>query len=151
MKEILLVCTGNTCRSSMASALLKDLLVKKQRIDQFKINSAGLAAQTGGKASTHAIQVMKEEGLDLDSHQATQLTPQAVEQADLVLTMTSGHKRIILQVMPKARGKVFTLKEFVGNSLEDLDVVDPFGQSIEDYRICAQEIKILLEKLLEKL
>ena len=151
MREILLVCTGNTCRSSMASALLKDLLVRKQKIDQFKINSAGLAAQTGDKASPHAIQVVKEEGLDLDTHRATQLTPQAVEQADLILTMTSGHKRIILQVMPKARGKVFTLKEFVGNSLEDQDVLDPFGQSIEVYHSCAQEIKLLLEKLVEKL
>jgi len=151
MKKILLVCTGNTCRSSMASVLLKDLLAKKNIADKFIISSAGLAAQNGDKASSFAIQVMEEQGLDLHNHQATQLTPQAVEEVDLILTMTSGHKKIILQVMPKARGRVFTLKEFAGNSLEDLDVVDPFGQPKEVYQKCAQELKCLLERALEKL
>lgn len=151
IRQILLVCTGNTCRSSMASALLKDLMAKQDLLNQFKISSAGLAAQTGSKASHFAIQVMEEEGLNLNSHQATQLTTEAIDEADLILTMTNGHKKIILQIVPNARGKVFTLKEFIGNSLEDWEVLDPYGQSLDTYRQCGAELKDLLEKLVKKL
>ena len=73
MKTILFVCTGNTCRSSMAEALFKDIL-KKNYPDKFKdinVISAGVAARNGDKASPNAIKAMQELGIDLSCHSAT--------------------------------------------------------------------------------
>lgn len=151
IKRILLICTGNTCRSSMAGVLMQDLLNKKNLSQHFSIGSAGLAAQVGSGASLYALQIMEERGLDLYKHQATQVTPELLAQADLILTMTSGHKKVISHVMPEVQNKVYTLKEWAENSMEDLDIVDPFGKSIEVYRQCAQELTELLEKAVEKL
>jgi len=135
----------------MAGVLLQNLLDKKNLSQQFQVSSAGLAAQSGCKASEYALQVIAEMGLDLHKHRATQVTPEILEEADLILTMTSGHKKVIVHVMPEIQEKVYTLKEWVGNSMEDLDVVDPFGQSIQVYRQCAKELTYLLEKTVEKL
>ncbi|WP_026477361.1 low molecular weight protein arginine phosphatase [Alkaliphilus transvaalensis] len=150
MKKILLVCTGNTCRSSMAEALLKRLL--EERTDHLKdifVSSAGTYAVEGDRASSHAIIVMEERGLSLEEHRSSPLSQDLLEEADLVLTMTIGHKRAILQVVPYMEDKVYTLKEYIGDN--SLDITDPYGQSLEIYRKCSDEIYQCLSKLLDKL
>lgn len=130
---------------------MQEMLAKQNLLGEFEVSSAGLSAQNGAKASSYAIKAMEEMGLDLDGHRARQATAEIFAQADLILTMTGSHKKVILHVMPELNGRVYTLKEYVGNSMEDLDVLDPFGQSIDTYRQCSKEIRKLLEKSMEKL
>lgn len=147
MLSILVVCTGNTCRSPMAEALLKQKANEAGLSDQVHISSAGLAAGGVFPASQGAHNVMRQRGLDLSAHYSHQLMPQDIEVADLVLTMTKGHKQSILAFFPEARDKVFTLPEYAGiNS----DVDDPYGGDVRVYDACANQIAQMVDRIWEK-
>lgn len=150
MKTILFVCTGNTCRSSMAEGMFKKMLKEAaQKKEGVRVISAGTATMKGLKASENAIRVMEEKGIDLTYHAATPITKDLIEEADLILTMTKNHKQQVLQMVPTAKEKVYTLKEYAGDTG---DILDPFGQSVCVYRDCAKEIeeglKVLVQKIL---
>lgn len=148
-KKILFVCTGNTCRSPMAEHLLKEKL-KKMNIDNIEVESAGLSAFFPQKASKNAILVMNEIGIDISSHVSRLINEEMIKESTLILTMERYHKEVITKMYPGTADKVFTLKEYVMNTKEDLDVVDPYGGNIEEYRRCRDELSYLLDKLLSK-
>ncbi|MDC3411785.1 low molecular weight protein arginine phosphatase [Aquibacillus sp. 3ASR75-11] len=104
--RILFVCTGNTCRSPMAEALLK------QKNDQIKVQSAGIFAGKGQRASQGTIDVLKEKGIPFH-HQSQPITRDLLNWADLVLAMTTQHKQTIVMEYPEFYDKIFTLKEYV--------------------------------------
>ncbi len=111
---LLFVCTGNTCRSSMAEAIARDYLSRRSNSSRrIRIISAGTGAVDNEPASLHAKTVMNELGIDLAGHRARKLTPELVEEADLILVMTERHKEHIERIEEKARGKVYLLKEYV--------------------------------------
>ena len=147
MKKIVFVCTGNTCRSSMAEALFKKMLDDKGKSKEFKVSSCGTHAIFGLPASENAIQVMKDEGTDLSGHRSRPLTEDILT-ADLVLTMTLSQKEYILSIFPEMRGKVFTLGEYAGDGRE---IPDPIGMDTNFYRMVAREIKAKLQKIITKL
>ena len=156
MKTILFVCTGNTCRSSMAEALLKHTIknINEEKKKDINVISAGVAAREGDRANPNAIKAMKELGIDLMGHSATQLTEELIDKADLILTMTQNHKDMVMIMNPRARGKVYSLLEYIGEGATgcgNLDIQDPFGGSIEIYRYSATQIKEALNKLIDKL
>lgn len=153
MKNILFVCTGNTCRSSMAEALFKDMLegVGKD-MEQIKVHSAGIFAVAEQGASPQAIIVMENRGIDLAEHKAKLLTKEKIEEADLILTMTRRHKNSVIDIIPEAKSKVYTLKEYISEGDKSLlDITDPFGQPVEEYEKTAKEIKEALKKVLAKI
>ncbi|CCQ94989.1 Low molecular weight protein-tyrosine-phosphatase ywlE [[Clostridium] ultunense Esp] len=149
--KVLFVCTGNTCRSPMAEALLRHLVG-----DEMEVKSAGILAFEGSPASPHAIQVMEERGIELN-HTARQIDEPLMSWADLILTMTIGHKRSLQNHFPQYTDKVFTLKEYAHSLSQDgsispdspLDIDDPFGGDVEQYRKAAQDIEEALKKWLE--
>jgi len=142
---ILIVCTGNTCRSPMAESLLKDKL--KQQVDSMTIRvvSAGVSAQPGGPASEGAVLAIKERGLSLDDHQSRSISQGLLERSDLILTMTSNHRQAILSRWPHVSSKIFSLAP------AGTDVSDPYGGPIEAYRKCADRIDQCLDQWIEKL
>lgn len=144
MFRILFVCTGNTCRSPMAEAILKN-----KNIPGLEVKSAGIFAINGQEASKHAQTVLAEKEIP-SSHLSSQLTKETIDWATHVFAMTTSHKQSILSFFPEAKEKTYTLKEFVGEK-EQLDVLDPFGGTIETYRATYEELKGLIDTLLKKL
>lgn len=150
MNNILIVCTGNTCRSSMAEALLRHILERESMASQYSVSSAGTSAFPGMPASYNAIEALAKLGIDLSFHSSSAVSKEAVDNAVLILTMTAAHKKYLQQLHPEAAGKTFTLKEYAGDG-KDGDISDPFGGDIDTYIYCRNDILGNLEKLIEKL
>lgn len=132
----------------MAEQLFKDMLKKQGNQSAYEVSSAGINAIPHQYASDNSIEVMKEKGIDLDSHRSTMLTINLIEAQDLVLTMTQSHKDAILSSVPHLRDRVYTLKEYAGLTG---DICDPFGGSIETYSRALEDIEHSIIKLIKKL
>lgn len=149
---IVIVCTGNTCRSPMAEALLRQLLAQRLNCPPEQLEdrgvlvmSAGIAAMAGGRASAESVEVMKRRGLDLTDHAAQPVTDRLVRHADMIFTMTAGHRAGLLAHWPEAAQRTHML------CTEGRDVSDPIGGPLELYSQCAEQIEELLTARLEDL
>jgi protein-tyrosine phosphatase len=149
---ILTVCTGNTCRSPMAELLTRKLLAEELKcgIDQledqgFIIMSAGISAMAGGRPAPEAVEVMASRGLDLRTHISQPLTERLVRHADLILTMTHGHRQAVVEQWPEAAGRTRLLCS------DGQDVADPIGCAIDAYRRCAEQLEAALRECVKEL
>jgi protein-tyrosine phosphatase len=137
--QVLLVCTGNTCRSPMAEVLAREVLQDRQGVS---VASAGVFAGDGNAATPEAVEAMRAMGLDLSPHRSRGLTRQMIDEADQVYTMTASHRRAVLDLVPDAEIKVQRLDP-------DADIDDPIGGDLETYRATAEQIRAALEKRLK--
>jgi len=119
------------------------------RFKSVKIKSAGLFAQEGMPATPEAIEVMMREGLDLRSHRSTQVDGGMIEDADLIITMTRSQKDQLTKSYPYKKDKIFTLGEMAG--YEDFELSDPFGQGLAEYIKTFEQIKKMVNIIVERL
>lgn len=167
MGPILVVCTGNICRSPLGEAALRARLG-----DRASIASAGTYGQQGSGATEGSVIAGGELGLSLEAHRARRLSIDDVEAADLVIAMEREHRDAVTRAVPDAAPKTFTLKELVlllerapiDGATEDrlaeadrrreeraaegdLDVADPYGDTLDSYRRIAGEIDAWTDRL----
>jgi protein-tyrosine phosphatase len=149
---VVVVCTGNTCRSPMAEGLLQKRLADRLGCEIADleqrgviVRSAGVAASAGGPAAPNAVQAMQQRGLDLSQHASQPVTDLLMRFADSVLTLTEGHRQAILAEWPEADSKTSPLRS------DGYDVADPIGGSLDTYLQCADEIDAHLGQWVDSL
>lgn len=118
-RNIILICTGNICRSPMAEALL----VKQLANLDIQVSSAGTAALLYHPADPHAQQTMSEHGFDITGHRARQATRELLIQTDLILTLDQSHSDWIRGRFPELQGRVHKFGRWRNN----IDIFDPYG------------------------
>lgn len=130
MKSIVVICTGNTCRSPMAEGIIKKLLTEL-KIDDTIVSSMGLLAFKGDYASESTIEALEEIGVDMRSHRSKGIVAEEVIKADKIYVMTNNHK-VALQ-------RVFAEHD-LAKKIVVLNIDDPFQLSTSKYRECRDKM-----------
>ena len=152
--KVCFVCTGNTCRSPMAQAMLNDMgrvpefcsacppeLLRKRRIIA---SSAGISAIDGMPISENAAMALQDAGIraltdnDYINHRAKMLDISDLALNDLVVGITSRHAMALIANYPQFASKIISMDE---------DIPDPFGGDIDDYKACLEKIRKSIEKM----
>ena len=149
-RRILFVCTGNTCRSPMAAALLNDLSRPREicsagelcAAPRYIATSAGLYANAGDPITPAAVQALREAGIkphpdnDYTAHRARLVSAEMVAEADEIVGLTASHAMQLMLRFPEAASKISTLP---------MDIPDPYGRSAEVYRDCLAQLRYAIE------
>ena len=143
----------------MAEGLFR-IGLRNRRCTEVEVASAGTWAYVGSSATPEAVEVVGQRGADITGHRSRPLSKDDVDAADLVIVMTSVHKKEILDVAPAARDKMFLIKELaeirprprLGGGVSvlwegqrpawrrELDLDDPIGLPLGAYKRCARLI-----------
>jgi protein-tyrosine-phosphatase len=171
MSGILVVCTGNICRSPMAEGFLRASLARRLGDDAPAVRSAGLAGWDGSGATDEAIRAAGELGVDIGAHVARHLDDPILDEPDLIVCMTAEQRDAIARSRPDVAGRTFTLSELVllleaspatgpidtrvaaaaaarnGSTSRPGDIHDPLGEPLDGYRRVAAELHELSDRL----
>ena len=143
--SLLLVCSGNLCRSPMAKGLARKMLAERLGCQPWElenhgieVTSAGTGALGGYPASVHAVEVMGERGIDITDHLSRPITVDAVLASDYIWVMARHHRELVIRLAPEAAERV-ALLDPTGE-----DIADPVGGTEETYQACARHLETAL-------
>ena len=134
INKILVVCTGNTCRSPMVEGIINKIIAD-EKIQDVKVTSMGLSAYDGEGATQYAIDVMKEIDIDISKHESKRVMLQDIVEADKIYVMTLQHQNVILEAFPPAEEKIVVM-----------NISDPFGLNHEKYQQCRDSMLEFFDK-----
>jgi protein-tyrosine-phosphatase len=146
--RILFVCTGNTCRSALAEALARRVLVERALSD-VDVQSAGTSAWDGAPASDGALLVGMERSLDLSQHRAQTLSRELVRDSDLVLAMGPHHLERVEAL--GGGGRAWLLTEYASRGASTRPINDPIGGELELYRATADELEHEIRRVFDRI
>jgi protein-tyrosine phosphatase len=129
IESLLLVCTGNICRSALAEGMFK------QARPSLRTMSAGLDAVSGYSPPEEAIDLARAAGFTIDSHRAQDIQSWMCRHFDLILVMESSQKHELEDRFPFTRGKVFRILENEG-----ADLVDPYKRGLEAFKVAFDDL-----------
>ena len=183
--RVLMVCTANHCRSPIAQQLLAHEAAAQFGSDQaWQVESAGTDVRAPWPMHEYASTVLAERLGEVAPHHSTDLTPAAIQKADLVLTASRSHRSSVVSMVPAALGRSFTILQFARlcaqvppitsgdsgelgreliaaaklarSSLQPVpveldDLADPMGQTLNEFRVCADEVQVAIDAMLRPL
>jgi protein-tyrosine phosphatase len=149
MFEILMVCTGNICRSPMAAGLLRHLMPPDLK-GRISVSSAGTHALHGHQAEPLAVQAMARQGIDISRHRARMIDRTIVRRAGMILTMEHQHLAAVRRMLLWSKSHAKLLTDF-GPLSEGTEIPDPYGGPLESYLLCQQMLRPCIEDLAEEL
>lgn len=141
---ILMVCSGNICRSPFAEHYLRHRL--RQAGAFAEVFSRGILEMRGSPTPEEGVAAAAEMGIDLSRHRSTQLERGDLDRAALVMIMERQHRQYLARMQPAAIGKIFYLSQPGGGR----EVPDPMGKSIDDFRASYRLIADYLDGWLER-
>lgn len=136
--KILIICTGNTCRSPMAEGIINDM-IQKRGWENVRVSSMGLGAVDGESPTVNAVEAMKEIGIDISKKRSQRVVMQDLTDTDLFYVMTQSHKNILTDAFPEIEDQITVL-----------DIPDPYGRDISVYRDCRDAMIRFFEKEFEE-
>ena len=147
-KLVVFICTANVCRSPMAEKLFEKAIAESSIKKRIQVFSAGISAMEGDQASENSIEVCGEIGLDLTDHRSSALTRTIIENASVIFCMTESHRALLHMYFELPEGSpIFLMREFM--EIETKELADPYGQSIETYRTCRDDMRAALPTLIK--
>jgi len=132
----------------MAQAIFTGLL-NSRNITDIEVSSTGLATIDGLPASPEAVQIMFNEGFDISRHQSSLLNRELVASGSHILTMTNAQRDQLRGKYPEKSAAIFTINDFAGKG--DQDITDPYGQGLDAYKECVEQLKQVLPEVLNKM
>jgi protein-tyrosine-phosphatase len=146
--HILVVCTGNICRSPMAEGLLKHALAAQpEPLRSLKVISAGVAARPGESISENSVIALKKAGIDISGQRSRALTQELLDGALVVFGMTESHRSIIMMQARPSPEHLYLFREFLPPPAEK-EIGDPYGGSLKIYEACRDEMVEAIPSLL---
>ena len=143
--RLIFVSNSDTCRGPMAEAILKS----KFLLSELEVESRGLVVLFPEPVNQKAEAVLISNGISTEGMVSTQLEESDITESTMVFTMESSQReRIIESFADIDPEQVFVLSQYVGDELE---ILDPYGGSLQSYGLCYESLRATLKKLVKRL
>ena len=143
---IIVVCYANVCRSPIGEAMLRAEVEKRGLADEVKVSSAGYL-RDGMEAHPFSVQVCKRRGLDIHGHGSRILTPMMLSRNHLVLAMEED---LAQRARMLGAEHAYNLAPYATLGEDTGPVVDPIGQPLPAFEVCAERLEVLIPKALDR-